>query len=386
MRNKLINKNSEPFFFCLAITILGILIFSSYIPIWDYPDIIPRNKRIFQELNADKQKFLVYLSSYLNLIMPDLTIVKNCSFDNYSECLHLNNELIWNRLHINFLLLLISIITISTILFFIKIFNKNFMIENDLYLKSYFLAISFPGTIYLITNPIYESLFIYLSIFFILLYNSYLKFLILFLCYLIDNSDTYVLLYFLLVERTFYLISKYNINYYLYITIIFLLITALINTDLLHFIKLFFETDKINQILDNINNKGEYLNSTLILRVFITFKSFLIMTPNYFYAPIFTIFILCTITFLLINNLKFFNLGSFKEISFNQHLLFSSLITQISLVFMLPTHTHGKYFVFMIPIIFIFLMNKYSFSSLIKFNLIGLFMVVIDLILFFGIK
>ena len=337
-------------------------------------------------MNADKQRFLVSLSSYLNLIMPDLTIVKHCSFDNYSECLHLSNELIWSRLHINFVLLLISIITISTILFFIKIFNKNFMIENSLYLKSCFLAISFPGTIYLFTNPIYESLFIYFSIFFILLYNNYLKFLILFLCYLIDNSDTYVLLYFLLVERTFYFISKYNINYYLYAAIIFLLTTALINTDILKIIGVFFETDKINQILNNIYEKGEFIHSTLILRVFITFKSFLIMTPNYFLAPIFTIYTLCTITFLLTKHLKLSNLGSFKEISFNQHLLFSSLITQISLVMMLPTHTNGKYFVFIIPIIFIFLMNKYSFSSLIKFNLVGLFMVVIDLIMFFGIK
>lgn len=374
-------RKINSYFVCLFIIILGIIFICAYLPIWDYPDIIPRNKRFLLELNKDDTTFIINLFKILGIKLPNLTLFSNCYISNSLECWDLNNNHLYFRIIYGISLLLFSLIIFSIILLIVTGINRNFLSNNITYIQSAFLALSFPGTIYLLTIPSHETLYIFFAIFFIALFKHPFKYSILIFCYLIDDAETYVLLYFFLIERIFYFLKKYIISFYFLAGIFFLLIVYILNTDIIRFVGFLFETQKIDQISDIILSKGDYVHDTILLRILIPFKSFMIMTPYYFLAPFFTFFVLLTILIVFFKKISF---KTFSNITFDKHLLFASLITIISVIFMLPTHTHGKYFIFIIPIIYKCLLNKLSFNSIMNLNILFLVFLVLDLVLFFG--
>ena len=377
----MIYKNINPFLLCLGLILLGFVFICMYIPIWDYPDIIRRNERFLSITIDENTKFIIRIFRFLDVGPPSLVNLLNCGIVNTNECIIINDNLFFQRIIFSVTILFISLIVFFTIFIFIS-FN-NITNENILYIQSAFLALSFPGVIYLSTSPTYETLFIFLAIFFIAIYNHPLKYVVLILCYAIDDSETYILIYFLILERIFFLFYKYIKSYYFLIAIVFLLIIYFLNNEIINTIGFFIETQKIQLISNYIFEKQEFINQTIFLRILTPFKSFLIMTPYNFLAPILTVSTLVGILIFFISN-NFFTLKTFYNLTFDKHLLYSSLFTLLSIVLLIPTHVNGKYFVFVIPIIYKCLLNKFSFNSILSANFLLLILLIIDLVLFFG--
>ena len=382
-----IKISTKNIIFCATLISSLIIVFALLLPIWDYADIISRNDRFLKTENQSLNTLLVALK-FIGLYFSDLKEYSNCTY--YSEnkfCNELQFDLLIERLFFNVKIYISILCGVYIYVFYKASFIKNPSKKDLSSLNLFLLSICFPSSVYFMSGVTFEVLLIPLSILFITTYKSYLKYIVIIISFLIDDNEVFILLTFLIFEKTFNFIRKHFSQFYLFTMLCLVIIFYLLTNEIKIILSFFMETQKLDSIILVIDEKGSYLTNTLILRIFYSFKGLLIATPHHFLAFFFTMSCLFGVLFLIVKNIKTL-INKFKDpikFTFNEHLLLIGVLTQTLLVIIFPLHSYSKYYMFIIPLVLNVLLKKYNFRLLFYYTFLGYLLLILDLSLFIGV-
>lgn len=245
------------------------------------------------------------------------------------------------------------------------------------------ITILFPSILYYLGIFAEEQFTLLLSLFLFLFWGSlFLISVIIFLIMSIDLGNSIVVLTFVLFSYSFILLSKkISLKFSILCMIGVVLFAFIIGFSFLTYLEnISFLASKAEAMY----NKGLKFENKypVILRPIITFMTSIFMTPSgvkvgllyLFYGPM-LIWIIYKINVLRKNlNSKDFN---------KKYILFFSVFTSILFfVFLFPDYSFGKYYVFMIPYIFIVILDMFKKIRILQFFIITNVILYLHLILY----
>lgn len=245
------------------------------------------------------------------------------------------------------------------------------------------ITILFPSILYYLGIFAEEQFTLLLSLFIFLFWGSlFLIYVIIFLIMSIDLGNSIVVLTFVLFSYSFILLSKkISLKFSILCMIGVVLFAFIIGFSFLTYLEnISFLASKAEAMY----NKGLKFENKypVILRPIITFMTSIFMTPSgikvgllyLFYGPM-LIWIIYKINVLRKNlNSKDFN---------KKYILFFSVFTTILFfVFLFPDYSFGKYYVFMIPFLFIVILDMFKKIRILQFFIITNVILYLHLILY----
>lgn len=270
----------------------------------------------------------------------------------------------------------------QTINFLYLLNKKNSKLELDLKIKALSLSLLVPGMIYHLGVFAEEQFTLVLSLLFFLFWRNNL--ILLFLLVMIMNIDfgnSVVILFFLIFFKFFeYLNKKYSIKFILIIFLVLLLTSYFIGINLILLLSYIpYIGDKAVVIHEAYSTYYAYVavKYPLILRPFMTFMTFVFLTPTkvgaYVLYPIYGFFLL--VAFKSFFKKRFLHENREYFIYFITPLAFI-----ITIVFILPGYSQAKYCIFMMPFILYGLLKIFKFKSILLFVIFSNLVVVVSLL------
>jgi hypothetical protein len=295
-----------------------------------------------------------------------------------------------------FFTFLITLPILLLTLFKYKTSNLDFLKKNkyqdtNRILDAISITLVFPSTIYYLGLLSPETLLISISLLSIyFMRNIYLCIFIIPLLFLIDEGNAFVLTLSLFFFLFFNVISK---NFGKKITIIFMV--SLLIFFYIHSIDLIF---KISDFFLSYDLDISFLNKKLydytyeypgiiekyplFFRPIFSFMTLILFTPSGLKGFFSYIFVIVNLIFFLVKLIKDFSNNK------NKHIYLYGVVPIFCIlffIFILPTYTNFKYYLFLVPFFFYYLLSYYSRNSLIRFSLITSLLVIMDIIIFRGI-
>lgn len=383
----------------LISTILGRFLF----PFGDEPDFFVRTNEI---VNSEINWWMPY--NFFNDFLSRLNITPNCHIDSeaFSIWVHIDSisctesiEQITFRLLLTFSILLpiLILILINTRHSFSLIKKLNSKITSHEWnhrIKATKLALIFPSVIYYSGLLSHEQFTLALSFFIFIFWGIWWLVAIIFsIIVASDIGNSMIIVAFIAVNLTINLINKiFGIKTAL-ITMTLLLIFAYISgyTNLNYLVDIDFLSNKALAISDSLAD-GFYIEKyPVILRPFITFMSGIFMTPSgikilplYVTYMIFNILLIIKIITRYKKSLNYKEINSYDVIFIKKSIVFllASVTTTILFIFLFPTHTHAKYYAFMIPFIVYACISNFREKTIAILFLSSLVILFINLFLF----
>ncbi len=353
-------SNTSSIELTLILILMFLMIFFIYnVPENFYPDHeILKNRFIKNENHLE----ITYTPQAFFISIINLTIDKLCNVDisnNFLSKILNENEICKEKLDIKdlgrFYYVIITFIFITFLYFYNKCFFKKSTDNNYLYL----LCLMMPSTLLNITALSPEAIYSSISIFIIANINlkniisreNFLMIPLVFYSYFLDKGNLYIFLSFIIITIfAFKFTLKGNDKiYFLYLFVFFLFFTF--SKEVFLIIGEFIDKEKTADLINNVKalNLHEIETKNLISRVFYFWITLLnLYFPNQHLLSIFSLFFWFCLSIIIIINIKKKKL--FKKCSF--HLLFMTAIPfSIIVVYILPTHAYGKYYLFIIVLI-----------------------------------
>ena len=323
---------------------------------------------------------------------PQLQIIKAVNF--FFDLSIIQNENLYSFL-LRFYFLFINFLMISFIVLIDNFLtnNKKNNHKNNLI---FIISLMFPSILISITAPSSESIFSILIIFLftrVFKKNLNLKQIIFYsiiyiYCFLLDNGNWILTFLYLINLLVCFLIINVNrtifyITFFLGILIIFLFVNDIIN----HLIEL-TDSNKLKRIVGDIQKTSiqyrdlieilkryTYLLLTLstillsdkqliIISLFYNIYIFLIFSKGLFCNNYYALKMLDNFTIIQILNLVFFTLV---------------------IVYVLPLHAFGKYYIFLIPVFFKILLSFINLNKLVTYNSLYIVLFLINIFLIYNI-
>jgi len=359
------------FIFFFTIYVFLILLNDLLIPFQDQPDFIVRVERL---KNEPKVFFSIY--SYINFFNYD-QFIQTCDI-NY------NNQTIWFKLNSNciyenilyYVSRLCHTLTLTIPIFFIianlkkveNIYSKYFNNSKRNFKKianSLILCLISPSFIYFVSLVSEEVFTVFVMIFLFLVSESIILscFILLLVLGLDQGSFIVGLIFYVNIIIINNLPRKLNNKMPKIYFILLSAITYIFSFDLFKILN-FLEINKIYEISNGFIIADVADKYPLLLRPIITYMSLIFMTSSglksvatYFYFPIF-LFILIKYNSIT-DNTTVLNSNQPPKRVISE--FYASITTMVSVVFVLPDHSYAKYYIFMLPFLFNYLLYYLSF-------------------------
>ena len=239
----------------------------------------------------------------------------------------------------------------------------------------------FPGAIYYLSVLSIEQFFLVVALYVFLFWNiALIPVFLLSLLSLIDFGNFIVVALF---------VSFFYFLRFIYLTfgfqalsicsLFFLLVSYSFNGDLIHIIPLpDILNNKVEGIMKVIIDGAYYEKYPLLLRPVITFMGFILLLPSGVKSSFGIFFVLLTLPYLLYKGLL---------VSRNMHdtllFLLAPILFILIFIFIFPTYSFSKYYVFLLPFIFYTMSSSGRFHSSLLFSLITSIVVIINLALYY---
>lgn len=357
--NKYFNTSSKEL--TLILVLMSLMIFFIYnVPENFYPDHeILKNRFIKNENNSE----IIYTPQAFFISILNLIIDKLCNVDisnNFFLSKIINESGICKeKLEIQdlsrFYYVAITFFFITFLYFYNKCFFKNSTDNNYLYL----LCLMMPSTLLNITALSPEAIYSSISIFVIANINlkniisreNFLMIPLVFYSYFLDKGNLYIFLSFMIITIFAYkFILKGNDKiYFFYFFLLILFFTF--SKEVFLIVGEFIDKEKTADLINDVKalNLNDIEIKNLISRIFYFWITLLnLYFPHLHLLSIFSLLFWFCISILLIINIKKKNF--FKKCSFHS-LLITAIPFSVIVVYILPTHAYGKYYLFIIVII-----------------------------------
>jgi len=333
----------------LVFSLLGRFLF----PFGDEPDFSIRAPRVLEGEHPWWSPFNI-----LSNFFTSLNVDSNCVIDSspFSLVAHIDVATCSESLEQIFTRWLLMLIIASPLLF-IAVFrfnivkNKEKKIENDYKQRAIALSILFPGAIYYLGVLAEEQFTLMLSLLIFVFWQKKILILGIMACIMsIDLGNSIVILFFVLSAWVYeYILKQYSFKIVFILMSIQLLFCYFIGFRILEYVAVF----------DLVANKSESISSSLstgklvekypvILRPVITYMTFVFSTASQVKVPI--LYVIYGLGAVFLSYRIYKRRNSLKNTSAS-YVLWSlvSLVTILSFVFLFPTYSNAKYYVFMIP-------------------------------------
>lgn len=290
-------------------------------------------------------------------------------FSNISkECYELNLKYFFERIGFTFL-------TICPLIFFI-IFQKKLYFLTRSYQKisnidwkrrvdALSISLLLPSVIYTL-GWLSQEVFVTVLSFFVFIFWGRI-FLILFLflsIYTLDEGNAIVVMFFSLVLLFFSFLRRLSPKLYLLYVFAFIFCTAayFLGEELLEILSNFSYLNKISEV-QAVLVAGEYYDKyPLLIRPFITLMSLVFMTASGIKSIFLFIVIIIASIFASRRLANFFYINN-SLIT----LILSAVVTIFLVTITIPTHSYGKYYIFLIPFFVYPLLQVYTRDRLLYF-------------------
>jgi len=266
-------------------------------------------------------------------------------------------------------------------IFLLIIFKKNTISYNTEYqerVKALGLSLIMPSIIYYLGVLSEEQFTLVLSLLVFLFWNNKFALVVLSsIVMVVDFGNSIILITFILFfSLSEYLSKKYSIKTISFIFIIILSALYFIGIDaILSMSFIPIVCDKVVQIYEDYTTYYAYVATKypLLLRPFMTFVTFVFMTPMkigmYILYPIYGFFLLYALKKLILK-------GDKKAFIY----FITPIVFVTSIVFVLPGYSNAKYYIFTMPFIIYGILKVFEFKSIFCFAIISN-LAVIDLLL-----
>lgn len=247
------------------------------------------------------------------------------------------------------------------------------------------LSITFPGVVYYLGVFSHEQFSLVLSLLLIITWQY--KIITLVLCSLImaiDLGNSVVVIFFVSLMFFYSYVSRvYSVKTSIYIMLAQVLLCLFLGHEILSFTSgislLESKSVAMYELLDSSGLAEKY---PVILRPIITFMSFVFYTPSFIKVPVVYAFSILGFAYLirkLVLKMKVSN-----DVILEKHYLYMmvSLSSILSFVFMFPNYSNAKYYIFLLPFIFQFLLHAIDAKKLLLFCLILNKLVLLHLIFY----
>lgn len=330
--------NNADRFILIIMHLILVLVYKIILPFGDEPD--------FQEqiLRIQNKNLISYVYQLFNINLEYINNL-NCElndnkykliFSNINTCIKYNAHLLLDRLLPQ--MAIEAILIIPLLLYSVKYSNQ----LSDKIL----LTLLWPSVVYFLGNISNEQLVLVLLFLQILLIkNIYIFLVIAALLFYLDQGQAIVMAYFYInyfIINLIFINKNYKIIIMSYVSIVFVL-TIIFKENNQIIIK-YLNYRKLNDIFNVINYGGFYDNYYYHERLIVFFSSAILNTPSGVKS------IISMITFLLFTLYYYTN----KRILINKIYIKNILpviLTVMSIIYIIPTHSYAKYYVFMIPFI-----------------------------------
>ncbi len=315
------------------------------------------------------------LIQFLNFYF-DVSIIKNKSIDNI------------------FIKLFFFLVTasITFCLIFVDDFisnNEENNIENNLIFIS---SLLFPGVLMSTTAASSEAVFSVFAIFLFtrifeknVNFKQLLFYLFIFMyCYFLDSGNWLLLLIFIFNITISYSLIKFNKSFFYIIFLMIILFIFLFVNEIIYYLGDFTDSHKIKRIVGDIQNTSIHNREFLdiikrYLYLLLTLSAILTSTKNFVFTSL--IFITYLVYTIFMNYYR-------RRVTILSHISDYELIVLLNVIFfpfvvvyVLPLHAYGKYYIFLIPIIFKIISIFISLEKLAKLNTIFTILFVINIII-----
>ncbi len=395
---KLSNKITfnQNFYIFVLISFVFISIYPNYL----YPDFdnINRNfKNVFEAFFSGstvvKSKTFGGSSEEHKLLLDQLFLtpqLKIIQFIDFFFDISIIRHADLNDVFVKFYFFIITVLLILCLNLADDIFSDN---KKDNYEKKliFILSLLFPGVLMSITAPSSEAVFSVFSIFlFTRIFEPKLNikqgifyFSIFTYCYFLDSGNWFLISIFIFNIIVSYILIKFSKTLFYIIFIITILFIFLFVNELIYYLVDITESHKIKRIIGDIQNTSIQNRETfdIIKRyLFLILTLFAILTSTKKFVFTSLIFITYLIYTIFINYYR-------KRVTISNHINDYELIVLLNLIFLpfvivyvLPLHAYGKYYIFLIPIIFKIILFFISIEKLLKLNTIFTIFFIINII------
>ena len=383
------------------IIIFSLLIGRFLFPIGDEPDYFLRAIKVIKNIdyynltinkNTDIYQFFRFLFSTLSENSYYSCNLQSSPTDffakiDYTTCTDtIKNILIRFLLTIFFFLIIVAPLYFNKTYFTLKYYGLRCSLSQwNLRKEILLLSILFPSLIYHLGFLSAEAVTLLLSLLIFLFRGSHhFVMIILFLIFLIDYSDA-------LIVFGYYIFISTVIRYYkfFYYWIFFFLISSLFilifrETIILFLSEFFF---KFNYIFleQNFYNTADKYN--LILRPIITYLGFIFLTANKIKViPLYILFsfFLAKFFFSIIKKIHYEKEFEKKKKFIKNFLIFvSSFFLIINIVFIFPSHSFVKYYIFIFPFFLLSIVDVYKLKNVFIFAIISNIVVFLNLLIYY---
>lgn len=280
----------------------------------------------------------------------------------------------------------ILLITIMLPLFLFVVFKptllrfKNFTeiekIDLNNRAKSILVSILFPGMIYYLGVVSLEKLSLVFSLYLYIIWNNiFLRYVLSAAIIFIDLGNGVLVLSFVILFTLFhYTYSKMS-----KVGFIFIILAVSINNYFygFYFLEYIFKITQFNYLAEivsaySVDGSYAYVKDKYfkLFRVLNTLVTSIFMTPSGIKViPAYLIFSLFSVIFIWNYKHRFFGSKNYYDIEFNKDKLTAlfSIIYVLNIVFIVPGYTNAKYFIFLLPFIFGFVLRVAGFYKVMIF-------------------
>ena len=296
-----------------------------------------------------------------------------------------------NDVFVKFYFFIITVLLIFFLNLADDIFSDN---KKDNHEKKliFILSLLFPGVLMSITAPSSEAVFSVFSIFlFTRIFEPKLNikqgifyFSIFTYSYFLDSGNWFIVSIFIFNIMVSYILIKFSKTLFYIIFIMSILFIFLFVNEIIHYLVDITESHKIKRIIGDIQNTPIQNREPfdIIKRyLFLVLTLFAILTSTKKFVFTSLIFITYLAYAIFINYYR-------KRVTISNHINDYELIVFLNLIFLpfvivyaLPLHAYGKYYIFLIPIIFKIILFFISIEKLLKLNTIFTIFFVINIII-----
>ncbi len=395
-----IEKNIKiNYFFIIFIIISGFFIYT--FPNQLYPDFNNLDRNFKNVLNAyfsgsTEVKSKTYggklevhnlLTDQL-FLTPQLKIIQCINF--FYDLSSIKNLNISSN-HIKYYFLLITTLIVFLLIFIDKFLN--FYQENKQKNTIFFTSLLFPSSLMSITVPSSEAIFTVIIIFLFsraFEKNLNLMQIIFYLilgvyCFFLDSGNSILSYIFIFNVLIMYGLIKFNKLFFSIVFLTTILFILLFVNEIIFYLAYATDSHKIHRIIGDIHNtplqnRELYEISKRFLFLIVTLLAIFTSSKNLVISS--TIFILYLIYNFLFNFITkrktIFNNISDYELA----ILLNTIFLPFVIVYMLPLHAYGKYYLFLIPIIFKIFSKVMNINKVAKLNIFFSILFIFNIIFF----
>ena len=247
-------------------------------------------------------------------------------------------------------------------------------------LNSISLSLTFPGFIYYSGILGLEQQFLFLALLIFLFSGFWIPLITtIFILALIDAGNALVVFWFLALYTVFGRIRHCNRALFYFFLFVFMISSYYFSYTMLKSFSIVFDllnlSEKIDSLYATLIDGGVVDKYPLYVRPVITFMTFVFMTPSY--IKIHAAYLLFAYAFSILLVKIYKSKKSTEELNF-----FVPLAAILSLVFLMPTHSNAKYYIFLLPFFIHSALGYFPKSVILKFFIVLDVMVIATLLLY----